>query len=144
MKYYNPKTIKPSPDEFHRFTKDKLSETARQSISCKATANLFGTVQKLYSSLDHLTSERLSVFVDSQTYLSQQQEHDLIALTAIYSAQQNTQLVREIIEQDSATTDSEKTLLLAAVELFVSTAASACAALGNPRWVEGDMTTASV
>lgn len=141
MKYYNPKNIKPSPDEFRRFTKDKLSAAARQSISCKATANLFGTVQKLYDSLNHVTSERLSVFVDSQTYLSQQQEHDLIALTALYSAQQNTQLVREIIEQDLATTDSEKTLLLAAVELFVSTAASACAALGNPRWVEDSMVT---
>ena len=144
MKYYNPKNIKPSPDEFHRFTKDKLSAAARQSISCKATANLFGTVQKLYDSLNHVTSERLSVFVNSQTYLSQQQEHDLIALTALYAAQQNTQLVREIIEQDSATTDSEKTLLLAAVELFVSAAASACAALGNPRWVEGNIATVNV
>ena len=136
MKYYNPKNIKPSPDEFQRFTKDKLSEAARQSISCKATVNLFGTVQKLYNTLNHATSERLSVFVDSETYLSQQQEHDLISLTALYCAQQNTQLVREIIEQDSATTDNEKAVLLAAVELFVSAAASACAALGNPRWVE--------
>lgn len=142
MKYYNPKGIKPSPDEFHRFTKDKLSESARQSISCKATANLFGTVQKLYNTLNHATSERLSVFVDSQTYLSQQQEHDLIALTALYSAQQNTQLAREIIEQDSATTDSEKALLLAAVELFVGSTASACAALGNPRWVEDSIVAA--
>lgn len=141
MKYYNPKNIKPGPDEFHRFTKDKLSEAARKSISCKATANLFGNVQKLYSTLNHVTSEQLSVFVDSQTYLSQQQEHDLIALTALYSAQQNTQLVREIIEQDLETIDSEKALLLAAVELFVGATASACAALGNPRWVEDSLAT---
>ncbi len=144
MKYYNPKNIKPSPDEFHRFTKDKLSEVARQSISCKATANLFGTVKKLYDTLNYATSERLSVFVDSQTYLSQQQEHDLISLTALYAAQQNTQLVREIIEQDSATTDSEKVLLLAAVELFISATAAACAALGNPRWVEDSVATLKV
>ena len=144
MKYYNLANLRPSSSEFHQFTKDKLSETARQSISYKATSNLFGTVRKLYEALKHVTSEQLSIFVNSQTYLSQRQEHDLVALTALYATQQNTQLVREIIEQDAATNESEKAVLLAAVELFVGATASACAALGNPRWIEDSAATAKI
>jgi len=85
VKYYNPKTLKPSSDEFYRFTKNKLSEAARQSLSYKATASLFGTARKLYDRLNDVTSERLPVFVDNSTYLSQRQEHDLTALTALYN-----------------------------------------------------------
>lgn len=142
MKYYNPKNLKPSPDEFHRFTEEKLSEAARQSLSYKATANLFDTARKLYNRLNDATSERLSIFVDSGTYLSQRQEHDLIALTALYTTQLDTQLVREIIAQDQATEESEKALLLAAIELYSASTASTCAALGNPRWVDDNVVSA--
>ena len=87
-----------------------------------------------------MTSERLSVFVDSSTYLSQRQEHDLIALTALYTTQLDTQLVREIVGQDQATDEREKALLLAAIELYSASTASTYAALGNPRWVEDSTT----
>ena len=40
VKYYNPKNMKPSSSEFYRLTKDQLSETARQSLSYRATASL--------------------------------------------------------------------------------------------------------
>lgn len=136
MKFYNPKTLKPGPDDFHRFTQGKLSESAQQSLSGKATASLFRTAQKFYSLLDSSTSERLSLFVDNQTYLSATQEHDLKALTALYAAHLDTQLVRDLIAQDPVTTDPEKQILLAAVELYQVSGASTCAALGNPRWVE--------
>lgn len=136
MKYYNPKNLKPSSDEFYRFTKDKLSAAAQQSLSYKATASLFGTARRLYDTLNSTTSERLAIFVDSNTYLSQRQEHDLIALTVLYTAQLDMQLVREIIEQDQATNESEKAILLAAIELYRASTESAYAALGNPRWVE--------
>ena len=140
MKYYNPKNLKPGSDEFYRFTKDKLSAAARQSLSYKATVSLFGTVRRLYDTLNDMTSEQLSVFVDSKSYLSQRQEHDLIALTALYAAQLDTQLVREIIGQDQATNESEKALLLAAIELYSAATASTYAAMGNPRWIEDSAT----
>lgn len=140
MKYYNPKNLKPSSDEFYQLTKDKLSEAAQRSLSYKATASLFRTARRLYDTLNSTTSERLSIFVDSKTYLSQRQEHDLIALTALYAAQLDTQIVREIIGQDQATNDSEKALLLAAIELYSAATASTHAALGNPRWIEDSAT----
>jgi hypothetical protein len=102
----------------------------------KATARLFRTAQKLYSLLDSLTCERLSLFLDNQTYLSLAQEHDLKALTALYAGHLDMQLVREIIDQDSLTTEIEKQVLRAAVDLYQLSVASTCAALGNPRWIE--------
>ena len=136
MKYYSPQNAKPSSNEFHNFTRNQLSDEAKQSFSYRATASLFATARKFYDSLKNMTSERLSVFVDSKQYLSQRQEHDLMALTALYTAQLDTQLVRDIIAQDDVTTESEKALLMAAVELYSVSAASSIAALGNPRWVE--------
>lgn len=136
MKSYNPKTLKPGPDDFYRFTKDKLSEASQQSMSVKAIASLFHSAQRFYSLLDSITSERLSLFVDNQVYLSATQEHDLKALTALYAVHLDTQLVREIIAQDQLTADAEKQVLLAAVELYQVLGESTCAALGNPRWVE--------
>jgi hypothetical protein len=144
MKSCNPKTLKPGPDDFSRFTQGKLSEAGQQSMSGKATASLFHTAQKFYSLLDDITSERLSLFVDNQTYLSTTQEHDLKALTALYVAHLDTQLIREIIAQDPLTTDTEKQVLLAAVELYQVSGMSTCAALGNPRWVEDCPSTAQV
>lgn len=136
MKYFSPQNAKPSSNEFHSFTRNKLSAEAKQSLSYRATASLFTTARKFYDSLKNMTSEQLSVFVDSEKYLSQRQEHDLMALTALYTAQLDTQLVRDIITQDALTTEVEKELLLAAVELYVVSAASSYSALGNPRWVE--------
>lgn len=136
MKYYSPKNLKPGSNEFYRLTQNKLSEAAQQSLSYKATASLFRTAQKLYDTLNNVTSERLSVFVDSNTYLSQRQEHDLTALTALYATQLDTPFVRELVEQDQATNDEEKALLLAALELYIASTGSTFAALGNPRWVE--------
>ena len=140
MKYYSPKNLRPGSDEFYRFTQDKVSEAAQQSLSYKATASLFRTAHKLYDTLNSVTSPQFSVFVDSQTYLSQRQEHDLVALTTLYATQLDLLLVREIVEQDQVTTDSEKALLLAAIDLYIASAAAACAALGNPRWVEDGIT----
>lgn len=140
MKYYNPKNLKPGPNEFYQFTQNKVSEAARQSLSYKATGSLFATAHRLYDMLNSMTSPQLSVFVDSQTYLSQRQEHDLVALTTLYAMQLDLTLVREIVEQDQVTTDNEKALLLAAINLYIASTDSACAALGNPRWVEDIIT----
>ena len=136
MKYFSPQNAKPGSNEFHNFTRDKFTPEAKRSISFRATASLFATARKFYDSLKNITSEQLSVFIDSQQYLSQRQEHDLMALTALYASKLDTQLVRDIIAQDDATTEPEKALLLAAVELYVVSAASSYAALDNPRWVE--------
>jgi len=140
MEYYKPKNLKPGSNEFYQFTQNKVSEAAQQSLSYKATGSLFETAHKLYDTLNSVTSSQLSVFVDSKTYLSQRQEHDLVALTTLYATQLDFPLVREIVEQDQVTTDSEKALLLAAIDLYIASAASACAALGNPRWVEDGVT----
>lgn len=140
MKHYNPKILKPNSDGFYRLTADKMSTAAQQSLSYKAVSSLFATARRLYDALNDMTGERLSIFVDSNTYLSQRQEHDLVALTAYYTTQLDMQLVRELIAQDLATNEEEKALLLAAVELYHTSATSTYAALGNPRWVEEDMT----
>ena len=136
MKYYSPQNAQPRSHEFHQFTRGKLSEEATKGLSYRATASLFTTAAKLYGTLRNLTSEQLSVFARSKQYLSQQQEHDLMALTAQFTAQLDLQLVREIIAQDEATNEAEKALLLAAVELYKASATSSSSALGNPRWIE--------
>lgn len=138
MKYYSPQNAKPGPNEFHSFTRGKFSQVAEKSLSYRATASLFATAKKFYDSLQNVTSQQLSIFVNTQKYLSQRQEHDLMALTALYTAQLDTQLVRAIIEQDGATTEKEKAMLLAAVELYQASTTASYSALGNPRWVEED------
>ena len=136
MKYYSPQNAQPGLNEFHQFTRGKLSDAATRGLSYRATASLFTTARKLYDTLKNATSEQLSVFANSKKYLSQRQEHDLMALTAQYTAQLDLQLVRDIIEQDTATSDAEKALLLAAVELYKASATASYSALGSPRWVE--------
>lgn len=89
----------------------------------------------MYKHLDSLTSESLTLFDDAD-YLTETQEHDLVALTAVYVGNLRTQTIHDAVEQDTVLTDSEKVVLRAALENFRASAASATAALGNPRWVE--------
>lgn len=136
MKYYNPNTLQPRSNEFYNFVKDKLSPECPQSPAYKATSSLFSTAERLYRTLNDHTSERLSQFVESNTYLTQRQEHDLAALTARYVSQLDTSLAHGIVKEDLTISDTERDVLLAAIELFRNSISSTCAALGNPRWVE--------
>ena len=136
MKLYQPRNLKPSPEDFYRFTNGKVSDDSKQSVSWKVVLSLFQTAQRLYRTLESMTSERLSVFVDCQTYLTPLQEHDLVALTALYVAQLDMATARDLVNGDKAIADTEREVLLAAIDLFQSAIASTCAALNNPRWVE--------
>ena len=136
MKYYSPQNAQPKSSDFSNFTKGKLSEAATRSLSYRVTASLFATAEKFYGTLKNSTSEQLSIFANSQQYLSQQQEHDLMALTAQYTAQLDLQLARDVVAQDEATNEAEKALLLAAIELYKVSATSSYSALGSPRWLE--------
>ncbi|MEM7772293.1 MAG: hypothetical protein AAF327_17490 [Cyanobacteria bacterium P01_A01_bin.37] len=136
MKTYKPKQLKPSPEEFHRFIQGKISDEGKTSVAWKVVSSLFQTAQRFYSTLDSQTSERLSSFVDSKTYLTPLQEHDLVALTALYAAQLDMQTARDIVKQDTIITSEESQVLLSAIDLYRSSVTATCAALDNPRWVD--------
>lgn len=135
MKNYNPKTLQPSSDQFSRLTYGHVSENCCETVSYKLTASLFTTAGKMYRALDSSTSERLATFVDSKTYLSAQQEHDLVALAAQLVSQLDIELVRKIVQEDKDLSEEDRTVLLQIVQLFQTSIGSTCAALGNPTWV---------
>lgn len=136
MKTYNPRSLKPNPDDLFKFAGDKISETGKQSAAWKVTLSLFQTTQRFYRALGDMTSERLSTFVENQTYLNALQEHDLVAITAIYVTQLDVNVAREIVTTDQTIADTEREILLAAIDLFQSATTSTHAALGNPKWIE--------
>lgn len=136
MKTQKPKQLKPDPGDFLKLTDGKISDEGKNSAAWKVVYSLFQTAQKLYSTLDFMTSERLSVFVESETYLTPRQEYDLVALTAHYVANLDTNTAADVVRDDAALTDGDRQLLLSAIELFKSSTTATYMALGNPRWVD--------
>jgi hypothetical protein len=136
MKQYNPLQVNPNTHQFYELVKDKLNNSAFDSAAYRATLSLFETAEKIYRSLNHLTSEQLSVFVDTGKYLTPTQEHDLMVITATAVTQIDTSIAIALIKIDTSLLPEERTCLLSAVECFTSTSQITAAALGNPRWIE--------
>lgn len=135
MKSYSPKSMMPNRDQFYGLVKGKLSEDCQHSVAWKSVDHLFGTAQGLYRTLDVLTSEELSAFVESGQYLSYSQEHDLVLLIATCIANLEIHSVIDIIDQDSAITDQDREVFKMAVEMFRETATATLRALGQIRWM---------
>lgn len=136
MKHYNPKAMKPDSAQFSSFVKDQISDEGKQSLAFKLVRDLYQVAQGMYRSLDGMTSESLAIFNDTDEYLTATQEHDLMAMTAIYVGNLRTQSIHEAVEQDEKITDAERAVLKSALENFRSSAESVYATLGNPRWLE--------
>jgi hypothetical protein len=136
MKRYILPSMMPNSNQFHSFIKEKTSSCNTQSAAYKVVHRLFANAEKMYRTLNFFTAENLSVFSESQKCLSPTQEHDLVALTALYVSDLLDSEIYQIIEQDSAVSDEEKAILKAAVGLFKDTAQAVHNALGNPRWID--------
>ncbi len=136
MKNYKVNSIQPTVNQLHTFLNGKLSDVGKRTTAFYAVCNLFESAETLYRTLNFYTGERLAIFTDSGRYLSAQQEHDLMALTAHYAAAINTHWVQRIVEQDEALIESDRVLLKSALALYKTTADATCAALGSPRWLE--------
>jgi len=135
MKSYVPRGMMPNRSQLYTLTSGKLSESCRSGIAWKAVEYLFGISDNLYKTLDSLTSEHLSVFVDSGQYLSRSQEHDLLLLIATSVAQTETQTILAIIDQDITINDQERETLKMMVETFRETAKATLTALGPMCWI---------
>jgi hypothetical protein len=137
MKQYAPRRIHPNVNMLDKFMKDKsFSQSAYSSMAYKAVYQLFETAQSFYGTLESATSSNMSVFVESQQYLTALQEHDLVALTAQYVTQLNNVGIQYIVANDPTVTDDERTILKSAIEIFRNSADTTVAALGHPRWVD--------
>jgi hypothetical protein len=135
MKSYAPRGMMPNRNQLYTLTSGKLSEGCRNSIAWKAVEHLFGVPENLYKTLDYLTEERLSVFVNSGQYLSHSQEHDLVLLMATSVANTETQTILEIINKDITISDQDREILKTTVETFRETATATLRALGQIRWI---------
>jgi hypothetical protein len=136
MKYFNPKTMKPHTNQFYEAVKGKVSEYGQGSVAYKAVRNLFEQAQALYRMLDSVTASNIARFVDSGKYLTQRQEADAIALTALYAMNLKTQFVHELVKQDEKLTDQERQVLEMVLDLYKATCEANYGALGNPRWID--------
>lgn len=135
MRHYNPKTMKPNAHQFHQIAGDKISEKGKASLAFRLVHDLYQMSEKLYKTLDIMTSENLSQFKDAD-YLKPAQEHSLVALTAIYAGDLRTQTIHDVVDNDTTITDVERSILRNALENYKLCAESVHAALGNPRWAE--------
>jgi hypothetical protein len=136
MKHYKVRSVQPTLNQLHPCLKGKLSNAGEQSPAYYAVYSLFESAEALYRTLDSHTSNSLAIFRDAGRYLTLQQEHDLMALTALYAAAINTQWLQRIVDQDSALTESDRAVLKSALELYKTTTEATCAALGVPTWLE--------
>lgn len=136
MKHYNPKRMKPNLDQFLNAVKDKISESGQRSLAYKAVKALFEQAETLYKTLDFMTSENAAQFTSTGKYLTQRQESDAVALTAMYVGLLKNQLLYELIQQDSALNEQERQVLGMVVEIYKAACEANYATLGNPRWVD--------
>ena len=137
MKNFNPKAMKPDTNQFYEAVKDKVSEAGQQSVAYRAVSNLFQQAQSLYKTLDFVTASNIAHFTDSGKYLTHRQENDAIALTAMYVGALRTQLIHDLVKQDTTINDQERMVLEMALDLYKATCEANYGALGNPRWIEG-------
>ncbi|PSB21881.1 hypothetical protein C7B65_00175 [Phormidesmis priestleyi ULC007] len=136
MKYYQPRHIKPSTNQFYESVKDRLSEAGQRSAAYQAVLHLFKTSKSLYRTLDFYTSETLAVFVDSNKYLTVAQEHDLVSLTSLYVSSIDCQEIHNIVDTDQTITEDDRTTLKTVLNLYKTIAETSSASLGQPRWIE--------
>jgi hypothetical protein len=136
MKYFQPKSMKPHTNQFYAAVKDKISTEGQKSLAYKAVHGLFVQAQSLYQKLDFVTSENISHFKTSGKYLTQRQEHDAVALTAMYVSDLRTNLVHDLVKEDTTITESERQILEMALEIYKATSEANYSALGNPRWID--------
>lgn len=128
--------MKPDLIQFSRAIEGRISESGQKSVAYKAVLDLFQTAEGLYKTLDNMTSDNLSLFKSSGKYLTERQEKDAIALTAMYVGTLQTQFIYELVKGDSALTDTERQALEMALELYKATCEANYGILGNPRWID--------
>ena len=136
MKNYKVNYIQPRVNQLHSFLDGKLSVEGRKSASFYAVCHLFEAVEALYRTLGFYTNEQLAIFKTPGRYLTSMQEHDLMALTAHYTAAINTSWIYRIVNQDQTLSDTDKVVLKSALDLYKTTTDATCAALGSPQWLE--------
>lgn len=136
MKNYNVNSVQPSLNQFHAFLEGKLSDAAKETAAFWAVRSLFEAAEALYRTLNHHTVENLAIFTTSGRYLSVQQEHDLMAITAKYVAAIQTESIQRTLKQDSTLSEDDRAALKSALDFYGSITQATCAALGNPRWLE--------
>lgn len=135
MKYFNPKGMKPNTNQFHEVVKGRISDTGQQSIAYRAVASLFEQAQSIYRTLGFVTEHNLAHFKDGK-YLTQLQERDSVALTAMYVGNLKTQFFQDVVKRDTTISDQERLVLEMALEVYRTSSESNYATLGNPRWIE--------
>ena len=128
--------MKPDLAQFSRAIEGKISESGQKSIAYKAVLDLFQTAGGFYKTLDNMTSDNLAHFKSSGKYLTERQERDALALTAMYAGNLRTQFIHELVKGDSALTDTERQALEMALELYKATCEANYGSLGNPRWID--------
>ena len=135
MKRYKPNYINPRTNQFYEFIKGKISELGQKSAAYLAVLHLFSISESLYSALASCTAENLAIFTESEKYLTAEQEHDVIALTAHYVSSINCDTIHTIVLADKTISEEDRSILKGAVELYKTIAQTSTAALGYPRWV---------
>ncbi|MBW4462474.1 MAG: hypothetical protein KME47_19870 [Nodosilinea sp. WJT8-NPBG4] len=128
--------MKPDPNQFHEAVRNKISETGQKSVAYGAVRNLFEQANSLYKKLDFLTASNIAHFKDTGKYLTERQEKDAIALTALYARDLKTQFIHELVQQDTTISDQERLVLEMALDIYKATCEANYSALGNPRWID--------
>lgn len=127
MKYFQPKNMKPHTNQFYAAVKDKISAEGQKSLAYRAVYDLFQQAQSLYGNLDAVTSSK---------HLSQRQEHDAVALTAMHVRDIRTQFIHDLVTEDQTINDSERQVLQMTLEIYKTVCEANHSTLGNPRWVD--------
>ncbi|MCY7276631.1 MAG: hypothetical protein LH702_23575 [Phormidesmis sp. CAN_BIN44] len=136
MKRYQLKRINPCTSQFYESVKDHLSEEGQRSAAYQAVLHLFRMSETIYRTLDSHTSETLSIFTDSNKYLTAAQEHDLVSLTSLYISSIDCQGIHSIVDADQTITEDDRTTLKTVLKLYETIAETSSASLGRPRWIE--------
>ncbi|MBW4458943.1 MAG: hypothetical protein KME47_01680 [Nodosilinea sp. WJT8-NPBG4] len=113
--------MKPDLTQFSRAVAGKISESGQKSTAYKAVLDLFQTAGSFYRTLDSMTSDNLSHFKSSNKYLTERQEKDALALTAMYAGNLRTQFLHDLVKEGSALTDTERQVLEMSLELYKAT-----------------------
>jgi len=136
MKNYNVNHVQPTVSQFSACLEGKLSDAAKQGAAFWAVRSLFESAEALYRTLNFNTTENIAIFKEAGRYLSLQQEHDLMAITAKYAAAIQSDSIQRAVDRDSTLSEDDRAALKLALDFYRSTAQATCAALGNPRWLE--------
>ena len=136
MRNYNVNKVQPTLSQFYTCLEGRISDAAKQSAAFWAVRSLFESAEAIYRILNFYTTENLAVFTTAGRYLSIQQEHDLMAITAQYAAAIQTESIQQVLNQDPTLSGSDRAALEFALEFYRTTTQATCAALGTPGWLE--------